>query len=123
MEFRKWLIGVRQDFGVTPLCNGKPARAPHIGDFCFPLCWRCTSVVGSTIICAAIHLAVQIDYFQWGGNVIGMAAILFISPMLWDGWIQYGRHRESTNVRRLVTGSLCGIGVWFWANLLLSVLD
>ncbi|MEK4297443.1 DUF2085 domain-containing protein [Paenibacillus sp. FSL R5-0914] len=123
MGFNKWLRGVRRDFGVIPLCNGKPKRAPHIGSFCLPLCWRCTSVVGSTIVCSALHLVAPIDYFKWGSGVLGAGTVFFTLPMLWDGWIQYGRKLESTNLRRIITGALCGIGLWFGSNLLLLVLE
>ena len=31
-------------FGDAPLCNNKPERALHIGDFVFPLCYRCMMI-------------------------------------------------------------------------------
>ena len=123
MGFSRWLRGVSRDFGVIPFCNGKPTRAPHIGNFCFPLCWRCTSIAGSTLVCCGLNLVVSIDYSRWGGNALGASAVVFSLPMLWDGWLQYGRKMESTNLRRFITGALCGVGLWLGANLLFLILE
>lgn len=41
---------MKSKIGDYPLCNGKPETAPHIMGFCFPICWRCFTMIISVII-------------------------------------------------------------------------
>ena len=52
---------IKNEFGKAPLCNGRPERAPHLGTFVFPLCWRCTGVFVGCIMSTIIKLLVEID--------------------------------------------------------------
>lgn len=92
-----------------PICNGKPERAPHILGRCFILCWRCTSVIIFAIITTTIVYSFEKNKFL---NInLAILAVLSLFPMMIDGTLQYLFKRESTNLRRIITGSLFGIGL------------
>jgi uncharacterized membrane protein len=87
--------------GEKPLCNQRPDRAPHIFGYCFPLCWRCTSLImgyiaGSALQAGAYHI---------------MFSILCCLPAFIDSVLQYKFNKESTNIRRIITGGLAGLGI------------
>lgn len=98
--------------GKEPLCNGRKERAPNINGFCFILCWRCTSLISSIIICYII------SYIITGNGYISMdfeeriiGGIMLI-PTIVDGILQYKFEIESTNARRIILGIISGIGIW-----------
>ncbi len=102
--------------GKEPLCNGKAERAPHIWGKCFVLCWRCTSLIFSMLLCSclccfftgAMHVELQIHGAIYAG--------ILILPTLIDGILQYVFHIESTNMRRALLGCISGIGLWLLAS-------
>ncbi len=92
--------------GSIPLCNGIAQRAPHIFGYCFILCWRCT----------AIYITALLTFIYWHqkktvleAKKVVYALLLWI-PMAIDGGLQTLGVWESTNIRRVVTGGLFGIG-------------
>jgi uncharacterized membrane protein len=85
-------------FGRLPLCNMHYERAPHLGHFCFPLCWRCSSILMGIIIGKLVHFDINIYY-----------ACLLQIPIIIDGYLQYKHVIVSTNIRRIVTGFLSGL--------------
>lgn len=105
--------------GKEPLCNGKAERAPHIFGKCFILCWRCTSLIVSILLCCCIC-------YGFNGNIhIALEAhdvgyiVILILPTFIDGILQYVFYMESTNSRRVLLGVISGIGLWMlasWAN-------
>ena len=97
---------IKNEFGKAPLCNGRPERAPHIGSFCFPLCWRCTGLFIGCIIATIIKLSVEIE-----SNI--MIVVITSLPMLIDWSLQRVRIKESTNFRRFTTGLISAIGLLF----------
>lgn len=103
---QKKLLFIKNNFGKIPFCNRKPSRAPHIGSFCFPLCWRCTSITFAYFITMFFSIWFCYSSFFW---IIG---ILLLFPMAIDGGIQTFFKIESTNFRRIVTGILGGIGTY-----------
>ncbi len=92
------------NIGRLPVCNQKPRRAPHLFNFCFPLCWRCSSILFSMVAFRYI--------LQWlnirPGILIGM---LLLIPCAADGTLQYYFYIESSNTRRIMTGLLAGMGL------------
>lgn len=98
---------ILQRIGKEPLCNGRPERAPHIGNFCFPLCWRCTAISLGAVVIACFDLSFCF-YHPLVGTLI---AVVLITPCLIDGLLQKYAMKESTNVRRILTGLLAGIGM------------
>lgn len=102
--------------GKEPLCNGKPERAPHIFGKCFILCWRCTSLIFSMLLCSCLcYFLTGSIYIDLGIQGVICAVILAV-PTLVDGVLQYIFHMESTNTRRILLGCVSGIGLWMLAS-------
>jgi uncharacterized membrane protein len=93
--------------GKAPLCNMKAARAPHIGPFVFPLCWRCIGVGAGLVGGVPIGMLLAPVHRE----LLLAAVVLLVAPLMVDGLLQRLHQLESTNTRRLVTGLLCGIGL------------
>lgn len=82
-------------------CHQRPDRSFFIYGKQFPVCARCTGVF--------IGEVVAIFSFR----VFSLPTVIlfsFCALMLFDWLIQYLKIRESTNVRRFITGTLCGFG-------------
>lgn len=85
------------------LCHQKPDRSFIIFGYQFPLCARCTGVtVGFAI---ALLCLINKSFIS---NILA-AALLVV--MFADWLLQYAKVKESTNIRRLVTGILGGFGL------------
>lgn len=98
-----------RNLGKIPLCNKKVERAPHICGICFWLCWRCTMVMIFSIISSIILYYIDLSLaLSRSFTLVGSILVL---PMIFDGSIQYFAKRDSTNVRRAITGGLFGIGI------------
>ena len=91
----KWLPVV---FG----CHCRPQRSFHLRGRPFPICARCTGELAG--ILAGLVLC-------WFYLPPVWAALALLVPMLIDGFFQLLTHRESTNGRRFVTGTLFGYGL------------
>jgi uncharacterized membrane protein len=84
-------------------CHQRPDRSFFFFGRQFPICARCTGVCLGQL--AAIFLAIAERH-----AIPPAVGALFCLVMLTDWLIQRLRIRESTNVRRLLTGALCGFG-------------
>ena len=91
--------------GKKPLCNKKSERAPRIFNFCFPLCWRCTSIIIGYIVGSIIHIS-----FSEGKSYLFFVGVLCM-PCFVDYYLQQKVNIISTNSRRILTGLLAGIGI------------
>jgi uncharacterized membrane protein len=92
--------------GRKPICNLKCERAPKIGKFVFFFCFRCTgAILGGAFASQMSHRFPETKSIP----------LLFLStaPLVIDGFIQKLKIKESTNLRRLTTGFLFGIGILF----------
>ena len=98
-----------KDFGKEPLCNRQPDRALHIGDFVFPLCYRCMMITLGLII-TLIVLLVLIDKIKQIKKLFSVGIILII-PTFIDGLVQTLSSYTSNNFKRATTGFLAGIGL------------
>jgi len=96
----------RCKFGKVPLCNEIPDRAPHIGGFCFPLCWRCTMIDAGLLLGALVCL------FIYPGTTIGLASGILVFPCIVDGLLQTHTSYESSNAKRIVFGFVAGFGMF-----------
>lgn len=96
------LYPVLFNFGTYAGCHQLPERSFFIKSYQFPVCARCTGVLIGYILCPILH-------FVLGTNLI--ICILGCLIMFIDWFIQYLDIKESTNVRRLITGILGGYGV------------
>ncbi|TGO02632.1 hypothetical protein PN36_21685 [Candidatus Thiomargarita nelsonii] len=99
------LIHRLSKIGKLPVCNLRGDRAPHICGICFPLCWRCTSIIASFLLSHHI-LVLWIE-------INSVIALLLCVPTVIDGTLQYYFYIESTNFRRIWTGILAGVGIAF----------
>lgn len=80
-------------------CHQMPERSFYLWGVQFPVCARCTGVLLGELL-GLISL-------RWFQPPVWMIAA-FCGLMLLDWCIQAVGWRESTNFRRLVTGTLCG---------------
>jgi uncharacterized membrane protein len=91
--------------GKKPLCNKKAERAPWILNFCFPLCWRCTSIIIGYVLGSILQVS-----FLGGRSYLFLGSMLS-TPCFVDYYLQQKGKLESTNFRRILTGLLAGIGI------------
>ena len=86
-------------------CHQMEERSFHFKGYQFPVCARCTGVfVGEIIAIILLLLGIKINIF------VSIALLLIMG---FDWFIQYKKLLQSTNIRRLITGTLAGIGLTF----------
>lgn len=99
---RSDIYGLLMTLGEMSGCHQMPKRSFFFRGKQFPLCSRCTGAfVGymAGLLCFA--------FFRLSPYIcVGFCAIMFI-----DWFVQRIDLLESTNVRRVVTGTLCGFGL------------
>ena len=93
-------------WGKVPRCNEKAERAPHVGEFCFPLCWRCTMMI--TGLLAGVIICV----FAYPGTIIGLLSLSLAIPCFIDGLLQTTTDYVSTNTKRILLGFVAGVGMF-----------
>jgi len=96
---RKWmkLMYIGERLG----CHQMPERSFFYHGYQFPVCARCTGVLFATILAVPVFIKRKISPVL----CILLSAVMFI-----DWFLQYLHIRESTNVRRLLTGAVGGFG-------------
>ena len=100
-------------------CHRDPNRSFFFKGKQFPFCARCTGVFVGQLIAILLILSGVRPIL----NAKNLFLILFLmSTMFFDWFIQYMGYKESTNIRRLITGVLGGAGVIFVYYLALSYL-
>ena len=93
------------NYGNKLGCHQMAERSFFFKGYQFPVCARCTGVIlGEVISLVLIILKIKVD-------ICFAIAILFI--MGFDWLIQYINILQSNNVRRLITGTLGGIGLTY----------
>ena len=83
-------------------CHQRADRSFFWRGFQFPLCARCTGLLVSYIISLPMYLI-------FGGNL--WICIFLMAVMFVDWFLQYLKIRESTNLRRIITGICGGYGI------------
>ncbi|MCD8391024.1 MAG: DUF2085 domain-containing protein [Firmicutes bacterium] len=78
-----------------------PERSFHIGKYQFPLCARCTGVFAGYIIGISLLWFILLPVYI-------SLALIFVMGIDW--YVQYKNIKMSTNIRRLITGLMCGVG-------------
>ncbi len=98
-------------------CHQMPERSFFIRGRQFPLCARCTGLLVGDVLALSLAAFVTPPF---------PLCVLFCAAMFLDWFVQYLELRPSTNLRRLVTGTLCGYGLtsvylqvlrWCWVRL------
>lgn len=87
------------DMGKATGCHQLPERSFFYHGKQFPVCARCTGVFIGEILGIVLFKI---------GEISIPTVILFCFLMFVDWFIQYKFHYKSTNMRRLITGLLCG---------------
>jgi uncharacterized membrane protein len=88
-------------FGKKLGCHQMPERSFFIAGYQFPVCARCTGVMISSIAACVMFF-----FYPLGWQYcIGFCGIMFL-----DWLIQRVGIKESTNIRRLITGLIGGYG-------------
>lgn len=83
-------------------CHQKPERSFFVKGYQFPICARCFGLFLGYI--AAVVFARNFSpHF--------LLCILFVLIMFFDWLLQYLKILNSNNIRRIITGFLCGYGL------------
>lgn len=88
-------------FGKKAGCHQRPDRSFFWGNWQYPLCARCTGILfgqaaGLVMYLSGVRLSWTVD-------------LLLLLIMLTDWLVQFTGKKESTNLRRFITGSGAGI--------------
>ena len=89
------------------ICHRIPERTFNIRGHYFPVCSRCT---GFYIAAFSYFIFVYFFYVHYTVMLI-MFAIIMIIPTFLDGFTQLIGSRESSNILRLFTGLIGGVGL------------
>ncbi|MBR3836714.1 MAG: DUF2085 domain-containing protein [Clostridia bacterium] len=84
-------------------CHQRADRSFFYKGYQFPVCARCTGVLIGYIIALPLYFWFSFDIKQ----CLFCCMIMFL-----DWFIQFEKIKESTNIRRLITGILGGAGVF-----------
>lgn len=93
------------ELGAAAGCHQRPDRSFFIGDYQFPVCARCTGVFLGQLAAVIMLLS--------GRRVPAKAAAALLAVMGADWLAQKLEVLGSTNIRRLMTGIMGGIGITF----------
>ncbi len=98
-KIKTWAFFMR--LGDRCGCHQREDRSFFIKGWQFPVCSRCTGiltgqVIGVILYIFSVRIPIYIDF-------------LFLAIMFLDWFIQYKKIKESTNIRRFITGNLAGI--------------
>lgn len=106
------VLDLLQGIGDRSGCHQMPERSFKIKSYVFPVCARCTGV-------AAGQIAAVIAYIS-GLRLSFYIAAALLALMGLDWLAQRLGIRESTNIRRLITGMCGGFGLFsVYMNLIL----
>lgn len=94
-------------FGQILGCHQIPERSFFYKEFQFPVCARCTGVIISAIIAIPLFFFYKLDI---------RIAVLMSFIMFLDWFIQFLKIKQSTNIRRFITGIIGGFG-WTYIHL------
>lgn len=98
-----WIKTMR--FGHRLGCHQMPERSFTIKGYQFPVCARCTGVILGQIV--------EIVLLCFGIDMGLFPAIILLAIMGEDWLIQFAKIKESTNIRRLITGLAGGVGLTY----------
>ena len=82
-------------------CHQREDRSFKIKGWQFPICSRCTGILVGQLLGILIYI------FQF--RIPIYISCIFLIIMFLDWYIQYKKIKESTNIRRFITGTLAGI--------------
>ena len=98
-KIKTWAFFMR--LGNRCGCHQREDRSFKIKGWQFPICSRCTGILVGQLLGIFIYI------FQF--RIPIYISCIFLLIMFFDWYIQYKKIRESTNIRRFITGTLAGI--------------
>lgn len=100
---KKWIS--LMEYGHRIGCHQMPERSFFYKGYQFPVCARCTGVIlGEIITIILLILNVRLKI---------VTAVILLSIMGFDWFIQFINLLQSNNIRRLITGVCGGIGLTY----------
>jgi uncharacterized membrane protein len=96
-------------WGKNPCCNRIPERAPHIGNFCFPLCYRCLGAVFGMAATCILHGTGYL-HIEFGYGTMGWMILLSL-PAFFHHRMENKWGIRTRNRTRFVTGLLLGFAI------------
>ena len=101
---KKWISFM--EYGHRLGCHQMPERSFFIYGYQLPVCARCTGVILGEIV-AIVLLLLNIKI-----NIV--MCFILLATMGIDWFIQYIKILQSTNFRRLITGTSGGVGLTYF---------
>lgn len=98
------ILKLMQDIGDRSGCHQMPGRSFHIKGYTFPVCARCTGVFFGQLLAVGLWIFGVVCYWYIAASLLALMGV--------DWLIQHLKIRESTNVRRLLTGICGGYGLF-----------
>ena len=98
-KIKTWAFFMR--LGNRCGCHQREDRSFFIKGWQFPVCSRCTGILIGQVIGIVLYI--------FGVKIPFCIDFLFLGIMFLDWFIQYKKIKESTNIRRFITGNLAGI--------------
>ncbi len=126
-EYETWLRLMK--IGEKTGCHQRADRSFYYHGMQFPVCARCTGVFIayiSSILCYICYILFQCIFRRKKGNRqsnTGNIFALFGCMLMFFDWLMQALHiKESTNVRRLITGFVGGLGIMHFYRIILRVI-
>ena len=101
-KIKIWLKWMK--FGHFLGCHQIAERSFFIKGYQFPICARCSGVALGEIIALTCIWFLKIPLW---------VSLILLIPMLIDWSLQFFKILKSSNIRRFLTGILCGFGLTF----------
>ncbi len=98
------VLNLLQAIGDRSGCHQMPERSFHIKDYTFPVCARCTGVFFGQLLAVGLWIFGVVCLWYIAAGLLALMGL--------DWLIQHLKIRESTNVRRLLTGICGGYGLF-----------
>ena len=98
-KIKTWAFFMR--LGNRCGCHQREDRSFNIKGWQFPICSRCTGILTGQVIGIILYLCNKKIPFY--------IDLIFLTIMFCDWFIQFKNIKESTNIRRFITGNLAGI--------------
>ena len=91
--------------GKVPLCNRRADSAPHIGNFVFIFCWRCTGMISSFFTTVGIFFipCIRKKILATKSLIIYLIIFVLVVPLIVDGVRQYFFMIPSNNLFLLLS--------------------
>jgi len=100
--FPEFRLKFRKKYYKLVFCHALPERSFLIGKYQLPLCSRCTGIFIGILFSMILMNHVNIPLFL---------SILFVLPLIIDGFLQLFNFRVSNNLTRSFTGLLFGLAL------------